>query len=105
VAAFTSCHHEVKAPAPSATPATASAGVVSAPVDPVGYTSAGEADRLARLDAEDAARVQARRARIDRLTALRHEQQREEEEGGGLGGLTGIGHPLFNNACNACGRG
>jgi hypothetical protein len=75
VVALTSCSHDVKAPAPSATPLTASLVLAPVPVDPVRYTSAEEAERLTRLDAEEAASEGARRARLDRLGA---EQRREQ---------------------------
>jgi hypothetical protein len=106
VAALTSCGHEVSGPAPSpsavvASPVAASAVVATerVSVDPVSYASTDEADRLARLDAEDAAGVEARRARLQRLAA----QHREELPAlGNLGTGTGAG-PGMRYA--ACGRG
>jgi hypothetical protein len=106
VAALASCSHEAKAPPPPATPATAD--IAPAPVDPVRYASADEADRLARLDAEEAAGVAARRARLDRLAAQRREAAWEDEQQReilGLGTVLGNGTPLTRFSCNACGRG
>ena len=119
VAALTSCSHEAAAPAPSATPVSASVGVAPVPVDPVAYTSADEAERLARLDAEETAGLGARRARLDRFAAQRRELQQEELQRellgvlgssgnsiGKIGSLNQIGgRNISFNACNACGRG
>jgi hypothetical protein len=121
VAALTSCNNEVKPPAPSATTVTASGVAPASPaapvaIDPVGYTSAGEAERLARLDAEDRASVGARHARLDRLAAQRREEQGlwNGEPPIGLGSLTagsigtGIGTGsigLLPQGCLGCGRG
>ena len=117
VAAVTSCSHETKAPAPSPSASqVTTVAVAPAPIDPVRYSSADEAERFARLEAEDAANIGARRARIarlDRLAAQRREEQLEQEQrllfgiGPGGPGLTGIypGNQLSRFSCNACGRG
>lgn len=121
VAALTSCSHESKVPPPA--PSAVTAGVASAPapaqVDPVRYASADEAERLTRLDTEEAASVKARRAR---LAALHREDAREQEmraieaalgTPGTIGSLSELqsaqnlvtSRQLSNIGCNACGRG
>ena len=127
VAALATCSHEAKAiqPSPSAvTATTGTAGVASAtpapaPLDPVHYTSADEAERLARLDSEEAAGLGARRARLERFAAQHREVQLDRQQrmllsilgtsgtGGTLGtiGVNTLGRQLESTGCNACGRG
>ncbi len=99
VAALTSCGHEdVKPPAPLTTSVAPDVAAPSQPAgegprqttglaDPVGYASADEASRLARLDAEDAATLASRRARLKRLA------QQQEPEALGVAQVLGVGAP------------
>ena len=108
IAALTSCSQQTKTAPPPASAVTATAeppAPAPAPVDPVRYTSAEENERLARIDAEDAASAEARRARIGKLAARRDDQELHFGIGNGPG-LTGI-QPgdISRFGCNACGRG
>jgi hypothetical protein len=85
-----------------------------AQVDPVRYVSADEAERLARLDAEDTASIEARHVRLGRLAALRREQQGDERIGPVFGSGPGLqprgtpiqlGNEISPFTCYACGRG
>jgi hypothetical protein len=95
----------VKAPPPSPTPDIATVAALP-PVDPVRYTSADEADRLVRLDAEEVASLGARRLRLDRLGAQQRELQ-EHQWDQGLAGLSVLRTALepTSHPAIACGRG